>query len=104
MLEIVALYFLCKMNGSIAIKKGLKPMTWKVYTIFAWIVCEVIGLMIGFSMFGQTNPFAIIGISLFCAFGGYLFVRKTLENKPDALDNDIKEIGIDDLQPPKKNN
>lgn len=104
MLEIIALYFLCKMNGSLAEKKGLKPITWKLYTIFAWVVCEFIGMMVALTMFDKTNLFPILGISVFFAFGGYLFVRKSLENKPDALDNDINQIGIDDLQPPKKNN
>jgi hypothetical protein len=102
MLEIVALYFLCKTNGGLAERKGLKPLTWKLYTIFAWVVCECVGLMIAFSMFDKTNLFPIFGLAVFCAFGGYLFVRKALENKPDAMDDDINSIGVDDLAPPKK--
>ncbi len=102
MLEIIALIFLCKSNGNLAVKKGLKPSTWKMYTIFAWIVGELGGAIIGMSMFGKTNLLAMLGIAVFGAFGGYLFVRKTLENKPDALDNDINQIGVDDLAPPKK--
>ena len=105
MLDIVALYFLCKMNGSLASKKGLKPLTWKIYTIVAWLVTEAIGLSIGFSMFDKTTIPGFIGaccIGLFCAIGGYLFIRKALENKPDAFDDDINKISVDDLQPPKK--
>lgn len=102
MLEIIALFFLCRSNGSLAEKKGLKPTSWKIYTIAAWIGGEMAGALIGVSMFDKTNLFAIFGIALFCAFGGYLMVRKTLENKPDVFDDDINRIGIDDLQPPRK--
>ncbi|MES2847924.1 MAG: hypothetical protein V4685_02625, partial [Bacteroidota bacterium] len=68
----------------------------------AWVLAEVIGFMVGFSMFGKTNLLGVMGIGIFCAIGGYLFVRKTLENKPDALDDEIKRISVDDLAPPKK--
>lgn len=102
MLEIIALIFLCRSNGSLAEKKGLKPTKWKIYTAVAWIVGEMLGAMIGFSMFGKTNLLGIMGIAVFCALGGYLFVRKTLENKPDAFEEDINRIGVDDLQPPRK--
>ena len=105
MIDIIALIFLCISNGKLAAKKGLKPLTWKIYTVIAWLITEMIGLSIGFSMFDKTTIPGIIGacsVALFCAFGGYLFVRKTLENKPDALDNDINQISVDDLAPPKK--
>ena len=55
MLEIIALIFLCKRNGALATTKGLKPGTWKMYTILAWIVAEFIGIGIGISMFGKQN-------------------------------------------------
>lgn len=104
MLEIIALIFLCRSNGNLAQRKGLKPTSWKVYTVLAWIIGELAGVMIGISMFDKTNLLGVLGIAIFCAFGGYLLVRKTLENKPDVLDDDIDNIGIDDLQPPRKNN
>ena len=103
MLEVIALIFLCKSNGNLASKKGLKPTTWKIYTAVAWIVAEIIGVfMIGLPMFGKTNILALMGVGVFCAIGGYLFVRKTLENKPDAFDDDINQVSVDDLAPPKK--
>ncbi len=107
MLEIIALIFLCKMNGDLAARKGLKPLTWKLYTILAWIVAEVFGLMLGISMFDKTNLFGIFGVALFSAFGGYLFIRHTLECKPDSgadpdPNKDVKGVSIDDLAPPKK--
>jgi hypothetical protein len=102
MLEIVALYFLCKRNGALAAQKGLPVGTWKFYTVLAWIACEIIGVGLGISMFGQTNLFAILGMGIFSAFGGYLIIKFNLEKKPNTLDNDINSIGIDDLRPPKK--
>ena len=102
MLEVIALIFLCKSNGKIAERKGLKPGTWKIYTVVAWIVAEFTGLLVAVSMFDKSNLLAIFGIGIFSAVGGYLLVRKTLENKPDALDNDINQISVDDLQPPRK--
>ncbi len=102
MLEIIALIFLCRMNGTLAAKKGLKPGVWKAYTVLAWIGAELAGFMIALTMFDKTELFAIMGVGIFCAFGGYLAVKYTLEQKPDGVDNDVNEIGIDDLRPPKK--
>jgi hypothetical protein len=102
MLEIVALYFLCKKNGALAIQKGLPKGTWQFYTIMAWICAEMIGVSMGIAMFGTKNLFGILGMGIFCAFGGYLIVKYLLENKPDTLDDDIKSIGIDDLRPPPR--
>lgn len=114
LIEIFALIFLCKKNGELAAFKGLKPRTWKIYTIVAWIIAEFLGCIIGLMMFGQagnltadkmpqSTMLSISAVALFAAFGGYLFVRHTLENKPDnSINNDVNEIGVDDLQPPKK--
>ena len=84
MLEIIALIFLCKWNGDLAASKGLKPLIWKLYTIVAWIVAEIFGLMLGISMFGMSNLFGIFSVGLFSAFGGYLFIRWILERKQDV--------------------
>lgn len=102
MLEIIALVFLCKRNGALAEKKGLKPGTWKMYTVLGWILAEFVSLFIGMAMFGKESLIAVLAIGLFGAFGGYLFVRYILENKPDAaIEDDIRQIGVDDLHPPK---
>jgi hypothetical protein len=44
----------------------------------------------------------LAGIGLASAFGGYLIVRAILEKKPDAYEDDIDNIGVDDLRPPVK--
>lgn len=104
MLEIIALIFLCKMNGALALKKGLKPGSWKLYTIFAWIVAEITGMALGISFFdfSKKDIYSLMAIGFVSAFGGYLFVRAILEKKPDVIEEDINRIGVDDLQPPKQ--
>jgi hypothetical protein len=100
MLEIIALVFLTRRIGRLALQKGLKPVTWKIYTIVAWFVCELIGILVAMSLFGQNNLFSIISIGIGFAFGGFLIVRAILEKKPDAFDEDINNITADDLKPP----
>jgi hypothetical protein len=102
MLEIIALIFLCKKNGILAERKGLKPGMWKVYTIIAWIVAEFMGIFIGMMMFGKTNLIAVFAVGLFAAFGGYLFIRHNLERRTDYLEEDVNHISVDDLQPPPR--
>ncbi|MDO9376211.1 MAG: hypothetical protein V4725_09815 [Bacteroidota bacterium] len=102
MIELIALYFLCKINGRLAAQKGLKPLTWKIYTIFAWIVAEVIGVILGLVLFGKDNLGSLAAIGLVSAFGGYLFIRYVLDKKPDVVNDDLPRTGIDDLRPPRR--
>ena len=102
MLEIIALIFLCKKNGNLAIRKGLKPGPWKWYTVLAWIVTEMTGVMLGIVLFGQGNIIGIMSLGLVSAFGGYLFIKYVLDKKPDSYDEEINRIGTDDLHPPRK--
>jgi len=99
MLEIIALIFLCKKNGDLASRKGLKPGTWKLYTVLAWIVAEIVGVIIGMMIFGQENLIGLMLLGLASAFGGYLLVRSILEKKPDPIEEDINSIGVNDLRP-----
>jgi hypothetical protein len=111
-IEIIALIFLCKSNGQLALQKGLKPGTWKLYTVLAWLGAECIGGILGLMMFAQgvidptkieqTQLFKMSIVALFCAFGGYLIIRSILEKKPDSIDHNINNIGVDDLKPPVK--
>lgn len=99
MLDIIVLIFLCNKNGDLASRKGLKPGTWRLYTILAWIVAEILGLFIGIVAFGKGNLVGLILFSLASAFGGYLLVRAILEKKPDPIEEDINSIDINDLRP-----
>lgn len=105
-LEIIALIFLCKKNGQLAARKGLKIIAWKWYTVLAWITGEMTGVLLGLGLFRQEESIKdnLIGISalgLVSAFGGYLFIKSLLEKKPDVFDEDINQVGTDDLQPPR---
>ncbi len=102
MLEIIALIILCKKNGNLAIQKGLKSMTWKWYTVLAWLVAEIFGVVLGIALFGQDNLIGIMLLGLVSAFGGYLFIKSVLDKKPDSFEEDINRIGVDDLHPPRK--
>ena len=99
MLEIILLIFLCKKIGQTALRKGLKPTQWKVFTVVSWLVCEFAGVMLGAVLFGENNLFGILSLGLVSAFGGYLIVKAILDNKPNILDDEITRIGSDDLRP-----
>lgn len=101
MLEILALIFLCKKNGALATKKGLKPGTWKLYTVLAWFVGEIAGVLFALATFAEQNLVVAVLVGLMSAVGGYLLVRYILEKKPDAIEDEINSIGIDDLAPKK---
>jgi len=99
-LDIIILFFLTRRIGLLAMQKGVKPISWKLYTVLAWIVAELIGRVLAILLFGNTNLVAVASIALFGGFGGYLIVRAMLEKKPDYIDKDIDRIGVDDLKPP----
>ena len=101
MIELIALYFLCKFNGQLAARKGLKPLTWRIYTILAWLVAEVLGVILGLLLFGKDNLGSLAALGLVSAFGGYLFIRYVLDKKPDMIGDDLPRAGIDDLRPPR---
>ena len=94
MLEIIVLIFLTKNIGNLAIKKGLKAGTWKLYTVLAWFGGEILGIVIGLSLWGQEELIAAVLVGLAFAVASYLVLRSNLNNKPDAED-DISNIGND---------
>ena len=102
-MDLIILFFLVRNIGTLALKKGLKTFSWKLYTVLAWITGEIIGIGMAVNLFGPFNinnidlRYGLMG--LFFAFGGYLLIRFILEKKPDSLDDDIKGIGVDDLKP-----
>ena len=116
LIDIIALYFLCKRNGILAVKKGLNANKWKWYTILGWLSAEIIGLIFGILLFGtgnlenltdinsleKSNFYGLVAIGLISAFGGYLIVKSILEKKPDLFDEEINKIGVNDLRPPGK--
>lgn len=116
LVEIIALFFLCRKNGALAIKKGLPAGKWRWLTILGWFVAEFAGIILGMMLLGtsnienitdindfeKSNLYGIWAIGMASAFGGYLLVRYILEKKPDMYEEDINRIGINDLRPPGK--
>lgn len=93
MLEIIALIFLTKEIGRIAHAKGLRPVTWKVYTVVGWIISEIIGIFAGAMIFGKDNLFSIILVGLTFAITSYFIIKAQLNKLPDHFDDDINSIG-----------
>jgi hypothetical protein len=93
MLEIIILIFLTKEIGKLALHKGLKPGTWKIYTVVGWITSEIIGIMIGVMIFGKDNLFSIVMVGLAFAITSYFIIKAQLNKLPDYFDDDINNIG-----------
>ena len=101
MLEIIALVFLTKNIGSLAQRKGLKPGTWKLYTVLCWFGAEILGAIIGVLAFGSEDIVGAVHLGLACAVGSYFVLKANLDKRPDAMDDDINRIGVSDLYPDK---
>jgi TM2 domain-containing membrane protein YozV len=93
MLEIIILIFLTREIGRLAHSKGLKPGTWKIYTVVCWIISEIIGLIIGFMIFGKDNLFSVAMIGITFASTSYFIIKAQLNKLPDYFDDDIDRIG-----------
>lgn len=94
MLDLIILYFLTKEIGKIAAQKGLKPFSWKIYTIIAWIASEIVGIVVGIMMFGVNNLVSIILVGFTFAITSYFLIKAQLNRLPDkSFDDDINNIG-----------
>jgi hypothetical protein len=95
LIELLILYFISVKIGKIAREKGLSVAKWRIYAILAWFFFEGIGAQLAMYHLGINPPQNVDEISkillnnpeislfgVFCAFGGYLFVRWLLERKP----------------------
>jgi hypothetical protein len=94
MLEIIALIFLTREIGKLAEEKGLKPLTWKIYTIISWIITEIIGIIVGVMLFGKDNLFSVVLVGLTFAITSYFIIKAQLNKLPDQnFDDDINNLG-----------
>lgn len=93
MLEIIILIFLTKDIGKLAQTKGLKPGTWKIYTVVGWVISEIIGIIIGFIIFGKDNLFSAALIGIAFAVTSYYIIKAQLNKLPDYFDDEINNIG-----------
>ena len=94
MLEIIALIFMTRDIGKLAASKGLKPLTWKIYTVLAWIVFEIWGFMVALMFFEKDNLFSIMMVGLMFAVTSYFLIKARLNKLPDnRFDDDIENLG-----------
>ncbi|MEY2916529.1 MAG: hypothetical protein RIS73_243 [Bacteroidota bacterium] len=98
--EIIAFIFILRGIKKLAIQKGLKPITWKIYTVIFWFIFEFTGISLGMFLFNNRDLVSLELLGLISGFGGYLLVRSILQKRPDAdTDDDINSISVDDLKP-----
>jgi uncharacterized membrane protein YfcA len=90
MLEILALIFLTRKIGSLALLKGQKSGRWKLYTVLAWFGGEIIGAVLSVVLFKSEDYFSMLPLAIMGAVGGYLIIRATLSRMPDK-----SEAGFD---------
>ncbi|WP_323033792.1 hypothetical protein [Paracoccus sp. (in: a-proteobacteria)] len=88
MIDIIALIFITREIGILAIQKGVKPLRWKIYVVATWLIFEIIGFIFGFMFFDMDNLFSVIIMGLLFAFSGYLFVKNRLNSLPDKTEDD----------------
>jgi len=94
MLEIIALIFITREIGKLAQSKGLKPLTWKIYTVISWIITEIVGLIVGVMLFGKDNLFSVVLVGLTFAITSYFIIKAQLNKLPDhRFDDDINNLG-----------
>ncbi len=94
MLDLIVLYFLTREIGKLAFRKGLKPLTWKIYNIIGWLAAELVGILIGIMVFGMNNLISVQLIAFAFAITSYFIIKTQLNKLPDQdLDDDINKIG-----------
>jgi len=94
MLEIIALIFLTREIGKLAESKGLKPISWKIYTVIGWLISEMIGIFVGVMIFGTNNLVSVVLVGLAFAITSYFIIKAQLNKFPDRnIDDDINDLG-----------
>ena len=94
MIEIIVLYFLTKEIGKIALVKGLSAGKWKFNLVMAWIAGEILGIIVGFIVFGKENLFSCVLLALGCAGTSYFLIKNYLSKLPDVIsDDELNNIG-----------
>lgn len=83
MIEIIILIFLTREIGRMALRKGLKPLTWKIYNVLGWLTFEFIGLLFGLMIFGKDNLISVNLIGIALAVTSYFLIKAQLNKLPD---------------------
>ncbi|MEO8860310.1 MAG: hypothetical protein ABI358_02750 [Ginsengibacter sp.] len=94
MLDLIVLFFLTREIGRLAFRKGLKPVTWKIYNVLGWLGAELIGILIGAVIFGLDNLVSVQLIAFAFAITSYFIIKAQLNKLDDqSFDDDINRIG-----------
>ena len=94
MLDLIVLFFLTREIGRLAFRKGLKPLTWKIYNVLAWLGAELIGILIGAVIFGLDNLISVQLVAFAFAITSYFIIKAQLNKLEDqSFDDDINRIG-----------
>jgi hypothetical protein len=88
MLDLIILIFLTIKIGTEASRKGLKPFTWRAYNVIGWLLFEIIGIIVGFAIFGKDNLISINLVGFMFAITSYFLIKGQLNKLPD-IDNDV---------------
>ena len=91
MLDLIILIFLTREIGRIASRKGLKPLTWRVYNVIGWLLFEIIGIIAGFVIFGKDNFISINLVGFMFAITSYFLIKGRLNKLPD-IDKDTDDL------------
>ena len=92
MIELLALIFLTKEIGKLAILKGLPPGRWKFICVLFWFLMEIVGIIAGMIFFGKDNLVSIVLVGLGFAVTGYFMVKNYLQNLPDINDQNKPDL------------
>ncbi|HEV2831485.1 MAG TPA: hypothetical protein VIQ00_12415 [Chitinophagaceae bacterium] len=94
MIDLIVLFFLTKEIGKLSLQKGVKPMTWKIYTVAGWIISEVLGFIVALMFFEKDNLFSIVLVGFLFAITSYFIIKSQLQKLPDQnSEDDINNIG-----------
>lgn len=94
MIDLIALFFLTKEIGKLSLQKGVKPMTWKIYTITGWILSEILGFIVALMVFEKDNLVSIVLVGFLFAITSYFIIKAQLNKLPDQnSEDDINNIG-----------
>lgn len=87
MIDLIILYFLTIKIGKLASLKGLKPIKWKLITVGAWFIAELIGLIVGLMFFTMDNLFSLMLIAFGFAITSYYIIYNYLNRLPQQFDS-----------------
>ena len=92
MIDLIVLIFLTREIGKVAFRKGLKPLTWRIYNVVGWLLFETFGIIAGFGIFDKSNLISINLMGFAFAITSYFLIKARLDKLPD-VDDEIDNFG-----------